>query len=51
MSLRINVFGTWQYLSKAYIKVSNTWKPCVNIHVNTSGTWKPLYSYWWYTGN
>lgn len=51
MSLRINVSGTWQYLSKAYVKVSNAWQPCVNIHVNTSGTWRPLYSYWWYTGN
>lgn len=51
MSLRINVSGTWQYLSKAYVKVSNAWQPCVNIHVNANGTWKPLYSYWWYTGN
>jgi hypothetical protein len=51
MSLRINVFGTWQYLSKVYIKVSNVWQHCVNIHVNANGTRKPLYSYWWYTGN
>lgn len=51
MSLRINVSGTWQYLSKAYVKVSNAWQPCVNIHVNANGTWKPLYSYWWYTEN
>ena len=50
MSLRINVSGTWQYLSKAYVKVSNAWQPCVNIHVNINGTWKPLYSYQWNLG-
>lgn len=50
MSLRINVSGTWKYLSKAYVKVSNAWQPCVNIHVNINGTWKPLYSYQWNLG-
>lgn len=50
MSLRINVSGTWQYLSKAYVKVSNAWQPCVNIHINNNGIWKPLYSYQWNLG-
>nr|DAK19855.1 MAG TPA: Thrombospondin type 1 repeat protein [Caudoviricetes sp.] len=51
MSLKVNVSGTWKYLSKAYVKVSDAWKPCTNIHVNINGTWKPLYSYKWSTGN
>lgn len=51
MSLKVNVSGTWKYLSTAHIKVSDAWKPCTNIHVNINGTWRPLYSYKWSTGN